>query len=224
MKILLLEDDTNIAFVIQRYFENAGYSVQCAHTLAQTKNLVLEDYDLAILDINLPDGNGFEYLHYLRSFSSIPILILTVKDGEQEVLTGFREGADDYITKPFSLAILKARVENVLKHSREIPGSTEKLIEYGELTLFLETKTCQLNSRDLNLGPIEFDLLVLLLQKRGLFLSRDQIKHHLWEKKGIEIQDNTMSVTVKRLREKLGSYASCIHTARGIGYRWEDKQ
>lgn len=224
MKILLLEDDTTITFAIQRYFENAGYSVQCAHTLVQTENLVLEEYDLAILDINLPDGNGLEYLRYLRSFSSIPVLMLTVKDGEQDVLKGFREGADDYITKPFSLAILKARVENVLKHSREILGSTDKLIESGELVLFLETKICQLNGQDLNLGSIEFDLLVLLLQKRGLFLSRDQIIHHLWEKEGIEIQDNTLSVTVKRLREKLASYASCIHTARGIGYRWEDKQ
>lgn len=223
MKILLLEDDQTIAYAVQRFFANSGDLVWCATSLEGTEDLDPEDFDLAILDINLPDGNGLEYLHYLRSFSAMPVLMLTVRDSEEDVLKGFREGADDYITKPFSLAILKARAENILKHRHKSPQPVDEPLIFEGLSLSPATRSCRADDRELNLGAAEFDLLFLLLLNQGLCLSREKIIRLLWEKEGLDIQDNTLSVTIKRLREKLGSYAAYLQTARGIGYRWETK-
>lgn len=211
-----------ITFSLRRFWANTGETVLSVSTIAETRDLDVDDFDLAILDINLPDGSGLEYLRYLRSFSAIPVLLLTVRDGEEDVLEGFRAGADDYITKPFSLAILKARVENVLRHSREAMVSATQPFVFGDLQILPDMRSCRMAGRDLHLHTAEWDVLVLLLQNRGLCLSREKMIRLLGEKNGSEIQDNTLSVIVKRLREKLGPYASCIHTVKGIGYRWEE--
>lgn len=223
MKILLLEDDENIACAVQRSFEKDGDHVTLFTELAHTLDIEISDFDLAILDINLPDGNGLEYLSYIRSFSDLPVLILTVKDSEEDVLKGFRLGADDYITKPFSLSILKARAKNVLKRSRDKLFPETSLLEFKDLKLCTETKSCRLKDEELNLGSMEFDILYLLIKNQGLCLAREKIIELIWEKEGTEIKNNTLSVTVRRLREKLGSYSCYIQTARGIGYRWETK-
>ena len=115
LKILLLEDDNTISFAIKKYLEKFKYSVKIFKTISATEGLSLNEFDLIILDVNLPDGNGFDYLNYVRSFSKIPIIMLTVKNDEKYILKGFSEGADEYISKPFSLPVLKARIELFLK-------------------------------------------------------------------------------------------------------------
>lgn len=221
MNILLLEDDVNISFAVQRFFEKSGDLVICFHELEQTLDVDLSAFDLAILDINLPDGNGLEYLSYIRSFSDLPVLMLTVKDSEEDVLQGFRLGADDYISKPFSLSILKARAESVYRRSRDKLIPETSLLVFQDLTLFAETKSCQLKGEDLLLSGSEFNVLCLLIKNQGLCLTRDTLIQRIQENEDVEIKNNTLSVTIKRLREKLGPYAHYIQTVRGIGYRWE---
>lgn len=217
MKILLVEDDKTISFAINRYFENRGNEVISCYTLDETMGLSLAKFDVIILDINLPDGIGYDYLKYIREIGDIPVLLLTVRDEEKDVLSGFKYGADDYLTKPFSLPVLDARIKNIIKRSNAYKGEE---IEYKSLKLYPRNKTAYLHSEYLELGILEYNLLELFLQNAGLTLTREYIIDTLWNSDHQEISDNTLSVTIKRLREKLGAYKKYISTVRGIGYYW----
>lgn len=217
MKIIILEDDKTIAFAIKTYLLKDGMHIYHFDTLASMENIKIENYDLMILDANLPDGSGFDYLKYIREYSQIPIIMLTVKNSEENVLKGFDYGADEYITKPFSLPILKARIDNVMKRRKQ----REKLIHCHDLILNMEYKYVKIGNENIELSRQEYGVLELLLLNKGICVSRERLIDSVWAYNLYEVNDNTLTVTLKRLRQKLGAYGKYIKTLRGIGYIWE---
>ena len=218
MKIAMIEDDSTISFAVSTFMKRYNVEVVVFDSLEATKQIDLKDYNLIILDVNLPDGSGFDYLKWLREFSGIPVIMLTVKNEDEYVLKGFENGADEYITKPFSLPVLKARIDNIFR--RKGMGNNE--IVFNELNLNLSSMTAKLNNDNLELNRQEFAVLELLLENKNVNLIRERIIDTVWEYDLYEVNDNTLTVTVKRLRNKLKGYGKYIKTVRGIGYMWED--
>ena len=217
MKILMIEDDETIVYGVKTYLARYDMDVVAASRLSDVGEEQIRSADLLILDVNLPDGSGFDFLNWVRSFSKLPILMLTVKGDEDYVVKGLSQGADEYVAKPFSLPVLKARIDNLFK--RRVPG--EELPEFKELILDRQSKTAILRGDAVDLNRQEFDLLAMLLEHRGRQLLRSQLIDEVWGF-GDEVNDNTLTVAVKRLRKKLGPYGHFIKTVRGMGYFWED--
>lgn len=214
MKIFLLEDDETVCFGIKTYLEKNGYSVKVASSIKEAKTTFDYNFDLILLDVNLPDGTSFDFLK-IFDIESIPFIFLTVNDSEEDIVKGLNI-SDGYITKPFKLTILKAKIESVLRRSQ---GSEQKL-SYRALVLDEKNYKCLLEGEDINLTLKEYELIKLLLKNRGNILSRDKILEIVWDIDGDFIEDNTLSVAIKRLRKKLNEYSYAIETVRGIGYRF----
>lgn len=214
MKIFLLEDDETVCFGIKTYLENNNYIVKVARTIDESKKIFDYNFDLILLDVKLPDGTGFDFLE-IFSIESTPILFLTVNDSEEDIVRGLNI-SDGYMTKPFKLPILKAKIESIL---RRVHGVEEKL-NYKGLILDEKNYRCILDGEDINLNLKEYEVLKLLLENRGNTLSRDKILEVVWDIAGDFVEDNTLSVTVKRIRKKLKDYSYTIETIRGIGYRF----
>ena len=217
MKILMIEDDETIVYGVKTYLTRYDMDVVAVSRLGDVDEEQIRSADLLILDVNLPDGSGFDFLNWVRSFSKLPILMLTVKGDEDYVVKGFSKGADEYVAKPFSLPVLKARIDNLFKRL----GPEEELLEFKELILDRQSKTAILRDDAVDLNRQEFDLLAMLLECRGRQLLRSQLIDEVWGFGG-EVNDNTLTVAVKRLRKKLGPYGHFIKTVRGMGYFWED--
>lgn len=218
MKIAMIEDDSTISFAVSTFMKRYDVEVVVLDSLEAAKQIDLKDYNLIILDANLPDGSGFDYLKWLREISGIPVIMLTVKNEDEYVLKGFENGADEYITKPFSLPVLKARIDNIFRRK----GMSNNEIVFNELNLNLSSMTAKLNNDNLELNRQEFAVLELLLENKNVNLIRERIIDTVWEYDLYEVNDNTLTVTVKRLRNKLKDYGKYIKTVRGIGYMWED--
>lgn len=214
MKIFLLEDDETVCFGIKTYLEKNGYSVKVANSIKEAKKIFDYNFDLILLDINLSDGTSFDFLK-IFNIESIPFIFLTVNDSEEDIVKGLNI-SDGYITKPFKLTILKAKIESVLRRSQ---GSEQKL-SYRALVLDEKNYKCLLEGEDINLTLKEYELIKLLLKNRGNILSREKILEIAWDIEGEFVEDNTLSVTIKRLRKKLNEYSYVIETVRGIGYRF----
>lgn len=217
MKILMIEDDETIVYGVKTYLTRYDMDVVAASRLSDVGEEQIRSADLLILDVNLPDGSGFDFLNWVRSFSKLPILMLTVKGDEDYVVKGLSQGADEYVAKPFSLPVLKARIDNLFKRL----GPEEESMEFKELVLDRQSKTAILRGDAVDLNRQEFDLLAMLLAHRGRQLLRSQLIDEVWGF-GDEVNDNTLTVAVKRLRKKLGPYGHFIKTVRGMGYFWED--
>lgn len=217
MKILMIEDDETIVYGVKTYLARYDMDVVAASRLSDVGEEQIRSADLLILDVNLPDGSGFDFLNWVRSFSKLPILMLTVKGDEDYVVKGLSQGADEYVAKPFSLPVLKARIDNLFKRL----GPEEESMEFKELVLDRQSKTAILRGDAVDLNRQEFDLLAMLLAHRGRQLLRSQLIDEVWGF-GDEVNDNTLTVAVKRLRKKLGPYGHFIKTVRGMGYFWED--
>ncbi|KIR03877.1 Two-component response regulator [Lachnospiraceae bacterium TWA4] len=217
MKIAMIEDDSTISFAVERYLKRYDMEIKVFENLSVAEGIDFRDVELILVDVNLPDGSGFDYLKWLRNFSTIPVIMLTVKDEDEYVLKGFEGGADDYITKPFSLPVLKARIDNVLRRNKD-----REDISFGDLCLSLKSKTAKLYDDNLDLNKHEFDLLVLLLENKNRNVLRERIIDEIWGYDLYEVNDNTLTVTMKRLRHKLKDYGNHIKTIRGIGYMWEN--
>ena len=217
MKILMIEDDETIVYGVKTYLTRYDMEVVAASRLGDVGEEQIRSADLLILDVNLPDGSGFDFLNWVRSFSKLPILMLTVKGDEDYVVKGLSQGADEYVAKPFSLPVLKARIDNLFKRL----GPEEELLEFKELILDRQSKMAILRGNAVDLNRQEFDLLAMLLANRGRQLLRNQLIDEVWGF-GDEVNDNTLTVAVKRLRKKLGPYGHFIKTVRGMGYFWED--
>lgn len=217
MKILMIEDDETIVYGVKTYLARYDMDVVAASRLCDVGEEQIRSADLLILDVNLPDGSGFDFLNWVRSFSKLPILMLTVKGDEDYVVKGLSQGADEYVAKPFSLPVLKARIDNLFKRL----GPEEEPLEFKELILDRQSKMAILRGDAVDLNRQEFDLLAMLLEHRDRQLLRSQLIDEVWGF-GDEVNDNTLTVAVKRLRKKLGPYGHFIKTVRGMGYFWED--
>ncbi|MGP1616661.1 response regulator transcription factor [Peptostreptococcus stomatis] len=219
MKIAMIEDDNTISFAVQTFLKRYDMETEVFGNLTVMEKIDFNEFDLLILDVNFPDGSGFDYLKWLREFSNIPVIMLTVKNTDENILKGFEFGADEYITKPFSLPILKARIDNIFR--RKNVKSTD--IVFGDLSLNIKSMTAYLSGDNLELSKQEFSVLEILLENRGANVIRKRIIDSVWGYDLYEVNDNTLTVTIKRLRYKLGNYGKYIKTVRGIGYMWEDK-
>lgn len=213
MKILIVEDDKALNNGIALSFDN-DETVQ-TYSIIEAENRFNNEIDLIILDINLPDGNGIDFCRKIRQTSRVPIIFLTANDMETDIVTGLESGADDYITKPFSLAVLRARVNAVLRRNE----SDESVFKESGFDFNFDTMTFFNNGMPVELSKTEQKLLKLFVNNRGRTLSRDMLIDRIWTDGAEFVEGNALSVAVRRLREKLTD--SPIKTVYGIGYIWE---
>ena len=219
-ELLLVEDDDALGRGIRLALEGGGLRVTVCRTLAEGRR-ALEDgaFDLLILDINLPDGNGLDFLRTLRRDHAVPVILLTANDLETDIVAGLELGADDYITKPFSLAVLRARVNAQLR--RGTPAAAR--YEAEGLSLDFDRMEFQRDGQQVELSKTEQKLLRLLVENRGRTLTRAQLVDRIWTDGAAYVDENALSVTVKRLRDKLEETPSrprFIKTVYGLGYTW----
>ena len=213
MKFLIVEDDTalNNGIALSLTGDNAIQS----YSIADAEKNFDKSIDLIILDINLPDGNGVDFCRKIRKTSQVPIIFLTANDMELDIVTGLESGADDYITKPFSLAVLRARINTVLRRKQPVNNKYE-----DDLFSFdFENMLFSANGRPVELSKTEQKLLKIFVFNRGITLSRDNLIDKVWGTGAEFVEENALSVTVKRLRQKLTGIP--LKTVYGIGYVWE---
>lgn len=219
MHILMLEDDFTIAEGLQYSLESEGYAVTHCKTvkeaLAETENT----FDLALLDLTLPDGSGYDVCRKIKEKGNTPVIFLTAFDDEVNVVMGLELGADDYISKPFRIRELTARIKTVLRRTGSIPADE---INIGSISVRLKEARVLKNGRELFLTALEYRLLLVLLQNRGHILTRAALLEGIWDVAGDFVSDNTLTVYIKRLREKIEDDPidpKIIKTVRGMGYK-----
>lgn len=220
--ILLLEDDATLGQGIRFALENSEVCVTLCPALSQARRqLSGQDYDLLILDVNLPDGSGLELLGEVRRAGSrVPVILLTANDMEADIVVGLESGADDYVTKPFSLAVLRVRVNTQLRRGAPVQPDT-----YGQDGFSFDFANMEFSKNGVNvdLSKTEQKLLRLLVGNRGATLSRDTLIDRIWTGGAAYVDENALSVTVKRLRGKLEDDPSkprYLKTVYGLGYTW----
>ena len=222
-QILIIEDDTALSNGIVIALKSDGYSFKQAFNISTAKNKIKTDMlDLIILDINLPDGNGLDFLSKIRENSAIPVIILTANDMETDVVTGLEMGADDYITKPFSLMVLRARVSNQLRKA----VLTRAVIAIDDFVFNFDSMEFKKKGKVMELSKTEQKLLRLLIENKGNTLSRADLVDKIWTDGAEYVDENALSVTIKRLRDKLEDTPAkpqYIKTIYGIGYTWDVK-
>ena len=220
-KILLLEDDAALGSGIQLALQSQTMQITLCATLEQARRaLSLSPFDLLILDVNLPDGSGLELLRQLRKSRDVPVILLTANDMEMDIVTGLESGADDYITKPFSLAVLRARVNAQLRRGAHPQASC---VEIDAFRFDFDRMDFRKAGQPVELSKTEQKLLRLLIENRGRTLSRAMLVDRIWTDGAAFVEENALSVTVKRLRGKLEDNPSApkyLKTVYGIGYTW----
>lgn len=221
--LLIVEDDMTLCDGIAIALKNDAYKTEQAHTLEEAKRLIMEGkISLVILDVNLPDGNGLSFLQEIKKSMQLPVIILTANDMETDIVTGLELGADDYITKPFSLAILRARVNTQLRKNTE---QNLKIVKIADYIFDFEHMEFSYKDRMIELSKTEQKLLRILVENKGQTVTRESLVDHIWTDGAQYVDENALSVTVKRLRNKLEDDSSqYIKTVYGIGYSWIDKQ
>lgn len=217
-KIFLLEDDAFLRDGLCEMFEKEGYIVTSTTTVKSAKEMVLSEYfSLIIFDVMLPDGNGFDLCREVRNLGvSTPILFLTACDDEIQIVRGLDSGADDYVTKPFKLLELMSRVRALIRRN----GSNNSVYKNSDIVIDTNNFTVRRNDKNVFVTKTEFQILSCLMRNNGVIVSRSALLQNIWDDYNNFIDDNTLSVHVSRLREKIG--AKHIVTIRGVGYRWEE--
>ena len=218
MKILIVEDDPLIQEGLRISLASEGAVLTAASSAAEAKTCLDDDYDICILDVMLPDGTGYDICRLIRQKGDTPIIFLTACDDEVHTVLALEQGADDYITKPFRMRELMARVKAVLRRSGKKADSTE-VIKIGNNDVNIRTGKVTRNGAEVVLTAMEYKLLLIFVNNRGAVLSRQQLLHNIWDTAGDFVTDNTLTVYVKRLREKLEDGEEVIETVRGLGYR-----
>ncbi len=220
-KIAIIEDDKGLNNGIVLALKNENYHFDQYYSLEEAKQIEENpSADVIILDINLPDGNGFDYLKELRKKSDIPVIILTANDLETDEVMGLELGADDYITKPFSLMVLRARIEKVLRNTK---SPAKSVYETEDLVFDFEHMHFTKKRQEVELSKTEQKLLRILVENKGITLSRAKLVDSIWTDGAEYVDENALSVTVKRLRDKIEETPSkpkYIQTVYGIGYVW----
>ena len=224
MKILIIEDDAGLNRGISFALEQEGYEAVGAWTLQEGYRLFEKEHpEGAILDLNLPDGDGIAFCQKIRQVpggADTAVLMLTARDLETDEIMGLTSGADDYMTKPFSIAVLKVRLQNILRRKADSPEEEYKITS-GDVTLDLRTFRVFCQGEELDLSMTEFRLLQFFMENKNHALLKEQILQRVWDVDGNYVEANTLSVNISRLRRKLGS--DHIRTIQGIGYLWEEK-
>lgn len=222
-KILVVDDEEDLCEILQFNLESEGFAVDIAHSAEEALKMIREDHELILLDIMMEGMSGFKMAEKVRKELrlNIPIIFLTAKDTENDMLTGFSIGADDYISKPFSIKEVSARVKAVLKRagSKNIPEKP-KQITIGGLLIDLSTKNVLLEGRPILLTKKEFEILSMMAKSPGRIFSRDEILGKAWDDDGY-VLERTVDVHITRLRKKLGEFGKHIVNRSGYGYCFE---
>lgn len=222
-RILLVEDDDQIASYLGELLRAEGFDTQISGSKKEAGECLLaQAFDLVLLDVSLPDGNGFSICAEIKREYEIPVIFLTASGDEYSVVAGLDMGADDYIAKPFRPRELISRIRSVLRRCKK----EQRILSCGDLRVNVSSATVTKGEKELFLSALEYRLLLLLLQNKGQILTRNQLLEEIWDASGEYVNDNTLSVYMKRLREKIEKNSQSprlLHTIRGIGYRMEDR-
>lgn len=223
-RILLVEDDASIVANLTEFFQKEGFAITSVD--GQLKALTLletsaADFDLLLLDVSLAEGNGFAICRAVKSTTSLPVIFLTASGDEYSVVTGLDLGADDYIAKPFCPRELVSRIHNIMRRY----GKANATLEYRNLTVDVNRGTVSRDGQEILLSALEYRLLLYFLNNKDMVLSRSQLLDALWDMAGEFVNDNTLTVYIKRLRDKIEDdpqNPALIKTIRGIGYKMGD--
>lgn len=213
--VLIIEDNKEIVLQMEKYLVNNNYKVEIASSFYEACYKMNVDMDVALLDINLPDKDGQHLIQKLKD-KDIRVIVTTVKNDEDFIIESLDRGADDYLTKPFSLAILRARIDAVL---RTIPLSKDKKINYKDIKIDLKESKVYFKGNQIDLTPLEYEILALFIKNPHRVYTRGQLLEMFWEDRDKFVNDNTLTSTIKRIREKINK--EIITTVRGIGYRMD---
>lgn len=227
-KVLVVDDEREIADLVELYLQNENYTVYKYYSAQEALACINErELDLAILDVMLPDGNGFSICQKIRENHHYPIIMLTAKEEETDKITGLTLGADDYITKPFRPLELVARVKAQLRRYKKYnsaPAQDEAVIVHSGLVIDVNTHECLLNEKPLSLTPTEFSILKILCEQKGNVVSSEQLFHEIWGDEYFNKSNNTITVHIRHLREKMNDSVEnpkYIKTIWGVGYKIE---
>lgn len=220
IEIYYIEDDEVISQTVKTYLEQQGYKVSVLRTIEDAKHALQNTCpDMALVDWNMPDGSGSMLCRWIRAnYKELPVIFLTVRGDTDDIVSGFKNGADDYVVKPFELEVLLSRIRALLRRAGNI---SKQYLSCGAVSVDLKRTTVYCGGEEVVLSPSEYRILLYLLQNKGRTITRESLLREIWDSNGNFVNDNTLTVTMKRLREKLHRPA-CLKTVRSIGYRMED--
>lgn len=219
--ILIVEDDKGLREGVALALRREGFHFTLCESIAQARKEIFgqTDFDLVLLDLNLPDGSGYDLLKEVKSKSDEPVIILTANDLEMDEVRGLELGAEDYIVKPFSLMVLRARIDKVLKNAER---GRKEIYSFGTFTFCFEDMVVKRNGEEIPLSKTELKLLQVLVENKNRILSREVLIDRIWTDGGEYVDENALSVTVGRLRSRLGEEgAAYLQTVYGKGYVWK---
>lgn len=220
--IYYVEDDKIISHAVKEFLGQQGYRVAVFPTIAGAKEALLRMNPMLVLvDWNMPDGNGNLLVQWIRSkWKELPVIFLTVRGDSCDIISGLENGADDYVVKPFELDVLLSRIKALLRRTGDV---SKQYLSCDSLSLDMEKRLVRNGTEEISLSPSEYQLLLYLLQNKGKTVTRQKLLEEIWDSNGNYVNDNTLTVTMKRLREKLHQPV-CLKTVRSVGYRMEEME
>lgn len=224
-RILVVDDEEDLCEILKYNLENEGLVVDTANSAEEAFRMDLPSYNLMLLDVMMGEISGFKMASMLKKnkeTESIPIIFITARDTENDTITGFNLGADDYISKPFSLREVIMRVKAVLRRTSDAKNTSSEVLTYKGLSMDLQQKKVTIDGEDISLTKKEFEILKLLLKSPNKVFSREDILAQIWSDE-VYVLDRTVDVNITRLRKKVGEYGKCIITRLGYGYCFEDR-
>ena len=227
INVLMIEDDSTIAFGVKYALEQEGFNIDiCKDVESGRQNINDKEYNIILLDVMLPDGNGYEFCKEIRQTLDTPIIFLTACDEEVNIVTGLDIGGDDYVTKPFRVRELISRMNAVLRRKGN-NNENKKVVKFGDLSINTLEARVYKKGEEIFLTSVEYKLLLILIQNKNVVLSRTKILEKLWDVTYDFVNDNTLTVYIKRLREKIeddSTNPKYILTVRGVGYKWDGSE
>jgi DNA-binding response OmpR family regulator len=222
-KILVVDDEKDLCEILEFNLSSEGFEVDTAPSAEDALKKELDSYDLVLLDVMMGQTSGYKLASQMRKELnlSVPIIFLTAKNTENDILTGFNVGADDYISKPFSIKEMMARVKAVLKRGRHALVTEQKLVS-GSLEVDTESKTVYIGHHPVELTRKEYEILVMLMKHKAHYYSREEILSRIWSD-DVVVTERNVDVNIARLRKKIGTYGECIHGKSGYGYCFKDQ-
>lgn len=220
-EVYYIEDDINIAAIVKEYLEQKGYAVSIFPMVAEGK-CALKNHipDIVLVDWNMPDGKGDALCQWMRTkWNELPIIFLTVRNDTCDIVSGFSNGADDYVVKPFELEVLHSRIRALLRRAGNV---SDQYLSCGSISIDKSSMMVLYQGEEINVSQAEYQLLLLLIENKGKTITRERLLEQIWDNNGNYVNDNTLTVTMKRLREKLHQ-PLCLKTVRSFGYRMEDE-